>query len=68
MLNLPRQANKGVPSVYQASLNIIVLVIIAVMLLSGGQHGPARHLGLGAPPQSPVARQAMELQHSSSLA
>ena len=29
---------------------VLVLVVIAVMLLSGGQHGPARHgIGSGAP-------------------
>lgn len=30
---------------------ILILVAVAVMLLSGGQHGPARHgLGMGMPP------------------
>ena len=29
---------------------VLILVAVAVMLLSGGQHGPARHgLGMGTP-------------------
>ena len=35
---------------------ILLLVVVAVMLLSGGQHGPARHgFGLDAPASSPAA-------------
>ncbi|WP_306232144.1 hypothetical protein [Agrococcus beijingensis] len=38
-------------------LGIVVLVAAAVMLLSGGDHGPGRHLGEGAAP----ATSALEL-------
>ncbi|WP_104062043.1 hypothetical protein [Arthrobacter sp. 4R501] len=38
---------------------ILLLVVVAVMLLSGGQHGPARHgFGLDAPASSPAALQS----------
>lgn len=37
---------------------ILIVVVIAVMLLTGGQHGPARHgFGLGAPISPPAAVQ-----------
>jgi hypothetical protein len=47
---------------------IIVLIIVAVMLLTGGQHGPARHLGMGVLPASAVALQVGEPHPGSSLA
>lgn len=38
---------------------ILVLVVVAVMLLSGGEHGPGRHgLGTGAGAPSPGAVQS----------
>ena len=38
---------------------VLILVVIAVMLLTGGQHGPARHgFGIGAPIASPAAVQS----------
>jgi hypothetical protein len=37
---------------------VLILVVIAVMLLTGGQHGPARHgLGFGAPVAPSAAAQ-----------
>ncbi|MEO5316853.1 hypothetical protein DC347_19580 [Pseudarthrobacter sp. AG30] len=38
---------------------ILILVVIAVMLLTGGQHGPARHgFGIAAPVSPPAAVQS----------
>ena len=37
----------------------LILVVIAVMLLTGGQHGPARHgFGMGAPVSHGAAAQS----------
>jgi hypothetical protein len=50
---------------------VVILIAIAVMLLSGGQHGPARHgFGTGAPAASPGAVQphAAEFRHGSGQA
>jgi hypothetical protein len=38
---------------------ILILLVIAAMLLTGGQHGPARHgFGIGAPISPPAAAQS----------
>jgi hypothetical protein len=47
---------------------IIVLIIVAVMLLTGGQHGPARHLGMGTVPSSAIVLQSGEPHPAGGLA
>ena len=38
---------------------VLILVVVAAMLLTGGQHGPARHgFGIGAPISLPSAAQS----------
>jgi hypothetical protein len=48
-----REALTGLPRWVKVSFivtGVLILVIVAVMLLTGGQHGPARHgVGVGAP-------------------
>lgn len=39
--------------IFGISAGIVLLIAIAVMLLSGGEHGPARH-GIGAADLGPV--------------
>lgn len=42
----------GMPRWVQASLIaavVVAVVVVVVMLLSGGEHGPARHVGVGLP-------------------
>lgn len=54
-----RQALTGPPRWVKVSAivaGVVILIANAVMLLSGGQHGPARHgLGTGEPVSSPGA-------------
>jgi hypothetical protein len=41
------------------AVGILILIVVAVMLLTGGQHGPARHgFGMDAPASSPGAVQS----------
>ena len=50
------EQNTGVPrwvKVFAASVVALILIGVAVMLLSGGQHGPGRHTSSSA--QSPTA-------------
>ena len=47
---------------------IVVLIVVVVMLLTGGQHGPARHLGMGAISSSAAGLQAGEPHPAGSLA
>jgi hypothetical protein len=53
------------------AVGIQILIVVAAMLLTGGQHGPARHgFGMGAPALSPAAvhsqTETPELRHGSS--
>lgn len=56
-----REALTGPPRWVKISAivaGVLILVVIAVMLLTGGQHGPARHgFGIGAPTSPPAAVQ-----------
>lgn len=41
------------------AVGILILMVVAAMLLTGGQHGPARHgFGMDAPASSPAAVQS----------
>lgn len=57
----PRDRPPGMPTWVKASVVVavvVVLAVIAVMLLSGGEHGPGRHLGGAAPADAVVVADA----------
>lgn len=48
------------------AVGILILIVVAAMLLTGGQHGPARHgFGMDAPASFPGAVQSQA--HTSEL-
>ncbi|WP_420179884.1 hypothetical protein [Paenarthrobacter sp. TA1.8] len=47
---------------------VLLLVVVAVMLLSGGEHGPGRHgIGIGSPESSTSAPAATGTGHAPTL-
>ena len=57
-----RESHPGMPRWVKVSgiiAIVLVLVIVIIVLVSGGEHGPRRHLPGGSPPRSPHAAARM---------